>query len=441
MKKIINISIVLLLAMPATAQDKTGFSLSEAQEYAVENSYSIRTAELEIEKAKRDVKATTAIGLPQINGSVNYQNYIEIPTQLLPGEFFNQPGTFVPVQFGVEHNLNANLTVDQLLFDGSFIVGLQASKTYKELSKIQMDRSQTETRFEVAQAYYNALAAKENVEILTESLELLKKSLSDTEAMYENGFVEEQDVDQLQISVADIENQILYAEQQVTNSIDLLKFQMGMPLSNNIELTDGVDELTEGDLGNLSDSAFAPEKNDQYRVARTNLELQMLNAKREKALALPTLSAFYQYQQQGQSQEFNFLESSDPWFPSQIVGVRLNVPIFTSFRRYNIIQKAELDAEQSRVQMEQVKESVSMEFKRAKSDYLYALENFKTSEKNMKLARKIFDRTQIKYQEGVSGSFELNQAENQLLDKQGAYIDAVVRLLNAKANLDKLLNQ
>jgi outer membrane protein TolC len=171
------------------------------------------------------------------------------------------------------------------------------------------------------------------------------------------------------------------------------------------------------------------------------MELQMLNAKREKALALPRLSAFYQYQQQGQSQEFNFLESSDPWFPSQVIGVRLNVPIFTSFRRYNIVQKAELDVKVAELQMEQTEQSLKMEYERAKSDYLYALENFQTSEKNMELARKIFDKTQTKYQEGISDSFELTQAENQLLDKQGAYINAVVRLLNAKASYNKILNQ
>jgi outer membrane protein TolC len=435
--------LLLLILVPAfaMAQDTESFTLKEAQEYALENSYATRTAELEIDKAKRDVKATTAIGLPQINGAVNYQNNVQIPTQLLPGDFFGQPGTFVPVQFGVEHNLTANVTVDQLLFDGSFFVGLQASKTYKELSQIQLSRSKNETRFQVAQAYYNALAAKENAEILSESVGLLKKSLSDTKAMYENGFVEEQDVDQLELSVSDIENQIRYAEQQSKIARDLLKFQMGMEVGNEIQLEDDIDQLTEGDLSSLTNSDFAAEKNDRYRIARTSMELQMLNAKREKALALPRLSAFYQYQQQGQSQEFNFLESSDPWFPSQVIGVRLNVPIFTSFRRYNIVQKAELDVKVAELQMEQTEQSLKMEYERAKSDYLYALENFQTSEKNMELARKIFDKTQTKYQEGISDSFELTQAENQLLDKQGAYINAVVRLLNAKASYNKILNQ
>ena len=441
MTKLRILTLLILAPTLLMAQQTEELTLEEAQQFALENSYSTRSAELEIDKAKRDVNATTAIGLPQINGSVNYQNYLEIPTQLLPGDFFGQPGTFVPVQFGVEHNLNANLTVDQLLFDGSFFVGLQASKTYKELSQIQLSRSKTETKFQVAQAYYNALSAQENSDILNESLELLQKSLNDTKAMYENGFVEEQDVDQLELSVADIENQIRYAEQQAGIAIDLLKFQMGMSLDTDIVLEDDIDKLTEGDLASLTSSGFAAEKNDQYRIARTNMELQMLNAKREKSLALPKLSAFYQYQQQGQSQEFNFLESSDPWFPSQIVGVRLNVPIFTSFRRYNIVQKAELEVKVAELQLEQTEQSLKLEYRRAKSDYLYALENFQTAQKNMELARKIFDKTQTKYQEGISDSFELTQAENQLLDKQGAYINAVVSLLNAKASYNKILNQ
>jgi outer membrane protein TolC len=202
------------------------FSLKEAIDYAQKHQSAILNASIDEEIAKNTVKQTIGIGLPQLNGNVNFQDFLKIPTNLLPGEFFGKPGTQIPVQFGVQYQSSYGLELNQLLFDGSYLVGLQASKTYKELSNKNLKRSRIETAVGVTKAYYSVLVSNEQLSLLDANIDRLKKSLNDTKALFANGFVEKIDVDRLTVLNNNLETERGNVIRLLELNMNLLKFQM-----------------------------------------------------------------------------------------------------------------------------------------------------------------------------------------------------------------------
>ncbi len=466
-RKIIILLLVAGISQASQAQENLQMSLSEAQAYAVEHGFSVQNARLDAEAARRSVKETTSIGLPQVNGKIDFNNFIDIPTQVAPADAFGFPDylteflggvsqeTGVPInapqgeadeiselQFGAPLTMEAGITATQLIFDGSYFVGLQAAKAYASLTQNAIGKSEAEIKSQTAQAYHTAVMAAENIAILKQSKTLLEKSLNDANAMFENGFAEEQDVDQLRLTLRDVENRINYAQQQSVIALNMLKFTIGLPMDNELSLSDNVETLTSEkvDLTLLSET-FNLENNVDYKLQSTSLKMMELNWKNEKARALPSIGAFYSYSKNAQRDEFNFFDGNEKWYPTQLWGVQLKMPIFTSLQGHQRIQKAKIELEQSQLLLNQVSEGAKLEHANAKNDYAFAIDNYQTQIENKELAEKIFNRTQTKYNEGLSSSFDLSQAENQLLSAQGNYINAVLTLLNAKSSLAKALNK
>lgn len=432
--------ILLLASLVGKSQQQ--FSLAEARAYALEHNYQAKNATYEVELARRKVKETIAIGLPQVSGSVSYNNYIEQPVQLVPAEFFGgNPGEFQEVVFATEQNATADLTARQLLFDGSYIVGLQATKAFVELSNNQKRLTELEVIEAVSNAYQMVLVANENVALLEQSLQQLKKLWKETEAMYESGFVEESDVDQLAINYKNVENSFNNAQVQAEVSLKMLKFQLGLPFNREIVLTDEIDDLAllQSDQG-FFETTFDVMQNANYKLAATNLSLQGLNLKKEKSAFLPQLSMFATHQQNAFANDFNFLSSDAQWFPTTLVGVSLNVPIFSSGMRMQKVSQAKIVMKQAEQTLKQARQGAELELLNAKAEYNNALAQYRNEKSSLALAEKIKQKTAIKYQEGIASSFELTQAETQYLNTQGQYIQATFNLLSSKTRLDKALN-
>jgi outer membrane protein len=456
-------SLVLAAGMwnAGSAQGPMRLSLAEAQEYAIQHSYNVQLSDLDLEIAKRKVKETTAIGLPQVNASGGFQNFLDIPVTVIPdfisptvlntllqtgvitpGDIPQSDPQFVEAQFGTKFTMTAGVTASQLLFDGSYIVGLQAAKSYVQFAELNKEKSEADVKEQVAQAYFTVLVSEENLSILQKSVGTLEKTLSDTRIMFENGFMEEQDVDQLKLQLNSLNNQLDYAESQKNIAYYFFLFTLGLPESTEVSLTDNVTSLVdEADHGALLNEAFDVEKNPNYKVINSALGLSLLNEKLEKSAYLPKLSASFSHQQQALRSEFNFTDSDKDWFPSTILGLSLNIPIWSSGMRSNRIQQAKLDVEKTKVSREQVMDATRLEYRTAYSEFLNALNGYNNAKESMDLSRSILERTQIKFREGISGSFDLSQAQNQNLNSQGAYIGSMLQLLNAKIRLKKALNQ
>lgn len=459
--KILSICILSMGLHEAIAQEgiPEKFSLKEAQDYAAMNSYDAKSSKLDVDAARRRVKETTAIGLPQISAAGSFQRFFVIPTQVLP-DFISpvvlgtlienqllppsagegQEESFIPAQFGTDYNISGGVTVNQLLFDGSYIVGLQAAKTYVEIALNNQIKSEIEIRDNVAKAYGAVLVAERNQENLKENIKNIQKITDETKALYENGFAEATDLDQLELSLSNLQNMLNYTKRQIEVSYNLLKFAMGIPIEQKINLSDPLENLTK--LAN-NEAFLDGESNAQahidYRMALTNFNAQSLQLKNAKTGYMPQLTAFYNYQRNYLANDFNLLDNE--WFPSSILGVNLNVPIFSSFGRKHQVELARIEVDRAELMRDMVEESVKVGAENAKANYRAALDKLDAENKSLELAKRIKNNTFIKYKEGMASSFDLNAAQNQELESQGRQIAAMYELINAKINLDTALGQ
>jgi len=438
-KQIVFILSFMTILNSLNGQQK--LTLLQAQDFAIKNANSVTQSKYDEELAKIQVDQVLAIGLPQLNGSVQFQNFLNLPTSIIPGAIFGAPGQDVKVQFGVPYQMTAGLTGSQLLFDGSWFVGMQASKEYTELAALKTKKSEFEIKHQVAQSYFLAVIAKETIQLYEEGKKLIAQSLQETKALYKEGFVEEQSIDQLQLALNEWESRIIIAQANATLTLDLLKFNMGMPLSNEIELQDNSGTLTTDASTALLEAKFITESNYDVQIINKAMSLQGLNIKSKKAALLPNLAGFYNLQTQALRREFDFADTKKQWFPIQLWGVQMNVPILSGGGRYKSIKRAEVELAQLNANSNMAKQGAQLAFKNAQTGYLTAIKSVENAKASLELSNKIFMKTNLKFKEGIGTSFELTQVNNQVLQAQGAYVQALLQMLNAKDQLQKALNQ
>jgi outer membrane protein TolC len=417
-------------------------TLQHAQGYAIQNSYMSITAEKDVQIADRQVLETIGTGLPQVNASANFQKYLQTPLTLIPADVFGgTEGEFSEVFFGTEMQAGANLRIEQLIFSGSYIVGLQASKTFLQISKNDKKKTAIEVKNVITVAYGNAVVALRNVEILKENVESLEQSAFEIGELYKNGFAEEQDKDQIDLTLANVKNAQEQAVRTVVVVNNQLKFVMGMDINSTLTLTDDLKVVTS--LSSSQDyltKEFDVNSHIDYQIINTQEKATSLLLKQQKSTVLPSLSAFYNLSSNAFANEFDFLDNKR-FYNGHLVGLNLNIPLFSGFGRMTRIQQAQLNLEKIEVAKRQVEQQLTINAQNSKSQYSFALSQYKTTEGNLNLAQRIYNKTKIKYEEGISTSLELTQANNQLLQSQTSYISAAVQLIQAKSNLDKALNQ
>ncbi len=436
--KITGVAMLVLISVRTRAQAE--FTLQQAMDYAAENSYMMQRAGMDVDIAGKRVKETTGMGLPQISGNGEFQNFLDIPTVLVPN-FGGNPNELIPAQFGTEYNITGGLQANQLLFDGSYIVALQAARTYRELSENAYTKSKQEVKAAVAKAYTAVIVAAENQKTLEGNFESLETVYKETKALYESGFVEEQDADQLKILMSNNKNQLNQAARLNEISLKMLKYQMGIPVDSNIVLVDSLNKV----VGFGADPAattedFNEKANIDYRIALTNQTAKELELKNQKAMALPKLNAFFNYRQQFFSNELN-IGADNVWFPATVWGLNLSVPIFTGLQRHYAIKQSQIELEQSNLERIEKSEELKLEFDRYQSDFKFALEQYKNNKDNMELAQKILKKETLKFKEGVSSGLDLAQVQQQFFQTQSEYVQSINSLIEAKTNLDKILNK
>ncbi len=444
MKHKIVILLLLFVSFVSAQEEKQtySFSLEEAINYALQNNYKAINASRDIEAAKQKKWETTATGLPQINGNVNYQNNIVLQKSVVPAEFFGgNPGEFAEVEFGTKHNMTASASLTQLIFDGSYIVALQASKTYLKYYQNYKVKTDNETREMVTNYYGNVLLAKENIAILEKNKATLEKNVFEAEETYKNGLIEEESVEQLQITLASVNSSLSNMNRLVDISTNMLKINLGLTIDDTLILTDNLDALTtqKVDLAATSES-FNVANNIDYQIAENFREQRRLEYKLQKASYLPKLSASANFGYNAFSNEFTFFQQDQKWFNFSYVGVNLNVPIFGSFGKRAKNQQAKIAFEQSETQLTETEQMLKLQYESAKSDYDFSIEQYATSKSNLKLAERIENKQQIKFREGLSTSFEFTEAQRQLYTAQQNYLQSMIDVINKKTALEKITN-
>ncbi len=434
--------IAVIGTLLATAQGPLSLSLRQAMDLAAQQSYAVRSSALEAEKSIERSKEVTAIGFPQINGKVELNNFIDVPTQLIPN-FFSTDGSgpeFIAAQFGVPWSMNAGVTLTQLLFDGSYLVGLRAAKELKTQSEEDLQKAQADARNQTAKAYFGVLAAEEGSRLVGEGIPLLEKSLREVTAMMDAGFMEQTDVDRLNIQLEQARAQKRNFDLQADVARMLLSLTLGTPHGTPITLTDKLETiLTDGEEIGLTEQAMDPNSHIEQNQANTLVRLQELNLKNGKAKALPSLGGFFSHSQVWNGPKFD-PGGTYPFFPTTLWGLQLNVPLFSSGNRYHQVKQEQLALEQVRINQTATEHRLRTMAEQQRSQTRSAYDNFKTEERNLGLSKNIFDRTSIKFTNGSAASFELTQEQGNYLLQQQTYIQRMVELLIARADLRKALD-
>jgi len=417
-------------------------SLEEAVAYALENNRSVINANLEVQKAYKEKWKTIAIGLPQITAEADYQNFIELPTSLIPAQFFGgKEGEFAEVQFGTPQTMRAGVTLNQLIFDGSYLVGLESIKVYLNISENLLEKTVLEIRKDIINSYFSVLLTRENILFLEKNRANLKTNLEELTQLFRNGFEEEESVEQLRLTLSSIETQLRYAQNVERITLDMLKLLMGFPTQSPLFLKDELDTLTTASLFEFpTETAPKIENNIDVKIAQNNFASEGLLYKLERSKNMPRLSAFLNGNYTGNSETFSFTEANQKWFGASMLGIKLQVPIFSSFMRRANSQKAKIAVAQAETNLNETQERIFIEIQAATNEYQLSVENYFTTKENLALATRIKEKNQIKYFEGLASSFEYREAQLQLYNAQNNYIKSIQSVVQKKLNLETLLN-
>jgi len=444
MKKVGFIFLFMFVSSVVRAQQTDEFSLNEAVEYGLIHNLQIRKAENEILKARKKVWETTAAGLPQIKASASWQKFIDKPVNLMPARIFNPqapPDAYIPVSFGTEQNMKWSMNVNQLVFSGSYITGLYSSRVYKQISQLASVKTRQKVKETVAEAYVNALMARKSADILRLNIKAVEENLRQTRSLYENGFVEQTDVKQLEITLSDLKSKLRYTLFLQSVARQMLNFAMGRNPDAPLRLRDSLENLAAAsvDVG-LAARPFTVDNHVDYLMEKNKVKSRKLMWRFEQSKLLPTVGAFYSLGKNAYNNEFDFFNESQNWFKQSFVGVSINIPLFSSWMTRNKIGQARLSYENARLDMENTYRQLQIQYKKLKNDYLHAIDLYRTASKNLELAREIEKKEEIKYKEGVGNSFQWNMARMQYYNAQQQYVKAMGDLILNKIKLENFMH-
>jgi len=430
-------------------------SLEEAQHFAVTHNAEAVNAQLENNRSEAVVQEFKALGLPQVSGTVDLRRFFDIPTSILP-DFIsptvynvlldeslveNSPSSFgsgIPAQFGTNYVLDANLQARQLLYSGTYNLGLKSVKKFLEKSKLDLSKKEIDVREQVANAYFAIKIIEENLKLLNDSKTNLNKILFETKALNENGFVEEIEVDRLRLALANINTQIANIERQEKSGLESLKLLMGMEMKDEIILTEELEPYI-----NKNTKLLAEEAHIQNRVEDKQLELQAqfdsLEVKKIRSDYFPELVAYGSIGRSFQDNQLNIFDGE--WFPTSLIGVTLSIPIFDGFQKKGQMNQKKVTQLQNYNTRQAFEKAFDVEVNTARSAYSNALEAMRNQKNNLQLADKIYRVSKIKYNEGLGSSLELTTAESQQNETRGLYVQSLYELVLAINQLKKSLGK
>lgn len=420
-----------------TESETHSMTLQQAIDYAILNQSTVKNAGLDHEIARHRVKELIGLGLPQVNGSVSAQRFIRIPTQVIPAAAFGGPeGVVTAAQFGLEYQASAGLEASQLVFDGSYLVGVQASKTYAELSRKNYQQSKIETAAAVSKAYYNVLVNAERFDLLNANVERVKKLKDDTRALFDNGFVEKIDYDRVEVTYNNIEVEKTKTAKLLELGNALLKFQMGMNPDAKLILTDDLKNIAFDEAVPVDLKSDFTQRNE-YSILQTTQRLQELDLKKNRFQYLPSLVVFGALSANAYRFEFDFLESSEKWYPTAVVGATLSVPIFDGLQKRERIQQSKLNLKKIENGFISLEQGIKLETQTATVNLQNAISSLETQRRNRDLAGNVVRVTKIKYDQGVGSNTEVVDAETALKEAETNYYAALYDALVAKTDLAK----
>ncbi len=430
-----------MLASGLMAQQQHAMSAKEAVDYALKNSFQVKNALIGIQLQLQTNREITASAYPQIDGSVNFTDYLSIPTSLLPGEFFGQPsGTYLPIKFGLKYNSTYGVNLRQILFDGQVFVGLKARSASIKYAEQNVAVTQEQIKTNVYKVYYQLVVGRNQISLIDANIARSEKLLHDTKELFKNGFQEKLDADKVNVSLSNLKTDRTRVESQLQTGNLALKYLMGMPVKDELQLTDS---LRDSDLKEnlLNDGSFKYEDRVEYQLLQTTARLGEFNIKRYKASYYPALTLTGGYSRNAQRNQFNFLKGSEPWFTNSFFGIGLAVPIFDGFAKDARVQQAKLQLQQTQNNIANLENSINNDLQTAKVQMASALLNMDEQKKNMALSEQVYNQTKLKYEQGLGSNLEVTNAETDMITSQNNYFSAVYDAIIARIDYLKAIGK
>ena len=438
------LSAILLYALLKTGSAQTSrdtgkysFSLQQAIDFAMKNQAQVQNAGYDEQIARGKVRETIGIGLPQIGASVGARDFLEVPTSVIPAKAFNPSAPsdlYLPVKFGVQYSSSASLEFSQLVFSSDYLVGLQAAKTFMELSHKAAQRTKIEVTVAVTKAYYSVLLNEERMKLIEANVARLKKLAEDTKALNDNGMVEKIDVDRMTVAY----NNLLVEKEKIQKlfllGVSLLQFQMGMDQMASLTLTD-----------KLADIKFTPDASEgkidyakrvEYSLMMSQKYVSELQLKRNRLKYLPSAAIFGSASENAYRSKFDFFDKK-PWFPTVLIGARISIGLFDGLQTIYRIQQSKLEILKVENNLRMIQQGIDLEVSASKTNLLNASASMETQKKNIELAESIYLASKKKYEKGVSSNLEVLNAETSLKEAQTNYFNALYDALVAKVDYDK----
>ncbi len=466
--------LLLLFGLATNAQEPLRLSLSEANDYALEHNLTLKNARLDVEYSDREYKGAIAQGLPQVDATVDYMTYFNYELNFNFGGGGNEvtqdqyeaflteamtqfPGANIQtimaqgyidgkvneVMYGDEESnkifmgdqSSAQVQVGQLLFSGQYWVGIKTAKLAKKIAEQGLNNSILDVKEAIASSYYMVLVSDRSLEVFQQNIDNLKKIKTHTQKMYEAGMAEQTDVDQISIQVTMLENQQRSMKRALEMSYSLLRFQLGAEPGTQIELTDDIETI----LGKLKSGEiilpdFNVENNPMYQLTNTQTEISEKMVDMERWSYSPTISGFYSY-------NYKIMTSGFDMNPNNLAGMTMNIPVFSSGSRKHKLEQAKIQLDQARLNRELIQDQLNMQEQQLRLDLKTALENYNAQKENVTVAKRAFDNTSNKFDQGMVSSLDLTQSNTNYLQAETSLIQSMMSLLQAKLALDKLYNQ
>ena len=412
-------------------------SLKEAQDYAVTHNKMVISSRMDVDASKAALWETISNALPQVSASGSFTDNLKLMTTLLPGEFFNKPGTKIPVTFGSQFNSGASVQASLLLFNAPLLIGIETTKLAQKISQENLAKSELDTKESVSLAYYLILVSEKSLTILESNIANLKETLKSTRAMYQAGMAESTDIDQMVSNVTAVENAQSSMQRTIELNYNLLRFQLGLSAGSRIVLTETLDGLTSDiNIEALLSQSFDHRQNVDYRLIEGQERMSSLMLKSEKSSVLPTLSGFYSYGTNGMGDKVKELT----WFPNSMTGLQISIPIFGSGQKYSRIRKAQINLEKARTTKDMVTDQLLLEEKQLRYNLVNANLQYKSQKDNIDVSMRVYASMENKFRQGMASSLELTQANTLYLEAENNYISSLMNLLQTRLALDKLLN-
>ncbi len=438
MKTKINLTFLLLFASifatQAQSQEVKKLSLQEAVQMAKANNYNVQNTKLDQLAAEKKVNEILANGLPQINASGNFTNNVVIASNAI-----NFGGQTTIIKFGQPFSATGSITANQLLFDGGFFIGLKAAKEYVNLAKLGVKLSNTEIEAAINKLYFAALISDAGVKMMERNVSLMGKTLSDLKEVYKAGLREKIDVDRLQLSYSNTSIQLDKLKDLLALSYMVLKMQLGMKVSDNIELTDNLEKLYSEQKALVAENKINYSSRLDYQLVDQQIKLQDYDKKRYQLGYAPSLFGIFSHQQNSFGQ--NFGDIGNTWYNGTFWGLNLSVPIFDGLRKSSQIQQTKINKSKYENNKKNLENIIENEIVQARLKYTRSLEQLTLQKKNVDLAEDIYKQAKIKFENGVGSNIEMTSAENDMKNSQTNYLQAIFDLLNSQIDLKKSLGQ